>query len=110
MAQATLYIADSRSLGELDDESIALIVTSPPYWHIKDYGASNQIGYGQSLHEYLYDLARVWQECWRVLQAGRRLCINIGDQFARAVIYGQYKVIPLHAEIIAQCDLSHVVH
>jgi DNA modification methylase len=104
MAQATLYIADSRWMGELHDESIALIVTSPPYWHIKDYGASQQIGYGQSLHEYLYDLARVWQECWRVLQAGRRLCINIGDQFARAVIYGQYKVIPLHAEIIAQCE------
>ncbi|GIV05955.1 MAG: methyltransferase [Fimbriimonadales bacterium] len=104
MAQATLYIADSRSMGELRDESIALIVTSPPYWHLKDYGASNQIGYGQSLHEYLYDLARVWRECWRVLQAGRRLCINIGDQFARAVIYGQYKVIPLHAEIIAQCE------
>lgn len=104
MAQATLYIADSRSMGELCDESVALVVTSPPYWHIKDYGVSAQIGYGQSLHEYLYDLARVWQECWRVLQAGRRLCINIGDQFARAIIYGQYKVIPLHAEIIAQCE------
>lgn len=89
---------------EVADESIALVVTSPPYWHIKDYGAPQQIGYGQSLHEYLYDLSRVWHECWRVLQSGRRLCINIGDQFARAVIYGQYKVIPLHAEIIAQCE------
>ncbi|MCS7313819.1 MAG: site-specific DNA-methyltransferase, partial [Acidobacteria bacterium] len=86
------------------DESIALVVTSPPYWHIKNYGVPHQIGYGQTLHEYLYDLARVWRECWRVLMPGRRLCINIGDQFARAVIYGQYKVIPLHAEIIAQCE------
>jgi len=104
MAQATLYIADSRSMHEVADESVALVVTSPPYWHIKDYGAPQQIGYGQSLHEYLYDLARVWRECARVLQPGRRLCINIGDQFARSVIYGQYKVIPLHAEIIAQCE------
>lgn len=102
--RATLYIADSRAMPELDGESVALVVTSPPYWYIKDYGVPQQIGYGQSLHEYLYDLARVWQECWRVLQSGRRLCINIGDQFARAVIYGQYKVIPLHAEIIAQCE------
>ncbi|MDW8105215.1 MAG: site-specific DNA-methyltransferase, partial [Armatimonadota bacterium] len=104
MVQATLYIADSRSMREVADESVALVVTSPPYWHIKDYGAPHQIGYGQSLHEYLYDLARVWGECWRVLQAGRRLCVNIGDQFARASLYGQYRVIPLHAEIIAQCE------
>ncbi|RMF49929.1 MAG: hypothetical protein D6750_05460 [Bacteroidetes bacterium] len=51
---------------EVPEESISLILTSPPYWHIKDYGVPNQIGYGQSLHEYLYDLGRVWRECWRV--------------------------------------------
>jgi len=84
--------------------SVGLVVTSPPYWHIKDYGADGQLGYGQTLHEYLYDLSRVWAECHRVLMPGRRLCVNIGDQFARAVVYGQYKVIALHAEIIAQCE------
>ncbi len=102
--QGWVYIADSRNMAETPDESVALIVTSPPYWHLKDYGVPHQIGYGQTLHEYLYDLSRVWRECWRVLLPGRRLCINIGDQFARAVIYGQYKVIPLHAEMIAQCE------
>lgn len=101
---ATVFIADSRNMAEVADESVDLIVTSPPYWHIKDYGVEGQIGYGQTLHEYLLDLSRVWRECWRVLKPGRRLCINIGDQFARAVIYGRYKVIPLHAEIIAQCE------
>ncbi len=99
-----IYIADSRNMAEVADESVHLVVTSPPYWHIKDYGVEGQIGYGQTLHEYLLDLSRVWHECWRVLKPGRRLCINIGDQFARAVIYGRYKVIPLHAEIIAQCE------
>jgi SAM-dependent methyltransferase len=74
--QAWVYIADSRTMAETPSESIALVVTSPPYWHIKDYGVANQIGYGQSLHEYLYDLSRVWKECWRVLKPGRRLCIN----------------------------------
>lgn len=91
-------------MAEVESESVDLIVTSPPYWHIKDYGVPGQIGYGQSLHEYLLDLSRVWRECWRVLKTGRRLCINIGDQFARAIVYGRYKVIPLHAEIIAQCE------
>jgi len=99
-----LYIADSRSMEEVEDESISLIITSPPYWHIKDYGVENQIGYGQTLHDYLKDLYRVWLECFRVLKPGRRLCINVGDQFARSVIYGRYKVIPIHSEIISQCE------
>jgi len=89
---------------EIKNNSIDLVITSPPYWHIKDYGVPGQIGYGQSLHEYLKDLYRVWKECYRVLKPGRRLCINIGDQFARSIIYGRYKVIPLHAEFIAQCE------
>ncbi len=101
---AKIIIGDSRKMIEVEDNSIDLIVTSPPYWHIKDYGVEGQIGYGQSLHEYLKDLYRVWKECYRILKPGRRLCINIGDQFARSIIYGRYKVIPLHAEFIAQCE------
>ena len=101
---AKIIIGDSRELIEIENESIGLIITSPPYWHIKDYGVPGQIGYGQNLHEYLKDLYRVWKECFRVLKPGRRLCINIGDQFVRSVIYGRYKVIPLHAEIILQCE------
>lgn len=101
---AKIIIGDSRKMIEVENNSIDLVVTSPPYWHIKDYGVEGQIGYGQSLHEYLKDLYRVWKECYRVLKPGRRLCINIGDQFARSIIYGRYKVIPLHAEFIAQCE------
>ena len=101
---AKIIIGDSRKMVEVDDNSIDLIVTSPPYWHIKDYGASGQIGYGQNLHKYLKNLYSVWKECYRTLKPGRRLCINIGDQFARSIIYGRYKIIPLHAEFIAQCE------
>ncbi|MDT7880748.1 MAG: site-specific DNA-methyltransferase [Candidatus Hydrothermia bacterium] len=104
MNKAKVIIGDSRKMIELRDEEVDLIITSPPYWHIKDYGVPRQIGYGQTLHQYLKDLYRVWSECFRVLKPGRRLCINIGDQFARAVFYGKYKVIPLHAEIICQCE------
>ncbi len=101
---AKIFIADSRKMVEVADNSVQLIVTSPPYWSIKDYGVKHQIGYGQTLHEYLKDLYRVWKESYRVLEPGRRIAINIGDQFARAVVFGRYKVIPLHAEIIAQCE------
>jgi len=101
---AKIVIGDSRVMKEIEEESIDLIVTSPPYWHIKDYGIPGQIGYGESLHEYLKNLYYVWSESYRVLRKGRRLCINIGDQFARSIIYGRYKVIPIHAEFIAQCE------
>jgi len=99
-----IIIGDSRRMSELNDESIDLIVTSPPYWHIKDYGVPGQIGYGQDLHQYLKNLYYVWGECFRVLKKGGRFCLNIGDQFARSIIYGRYKVIPLHAEFITQCE------
>jgi DNA modification methylase len=102
--QARIIMGDSRAMPELADGAVDLVVTSPPYWHLKDYGVPGQIGYGQSLHEYLRDLYHVWRECFRVLRDGARLCLNIGDQFARAAVYGRYKVIPLHAEFIAQCE------
>ncbi len=102
--QARVFGGDARDLGALRDGEVQLVVTSPPYWQIKDYGACAQIGFGQSLHDYLFDLARVMSECFRVLQSGRRLCVNIGDQFARTEVYGRYQVIPLHSEVIAMCQ------
>jgi len=102
--KAKIIIGDSRKMIEVEDDTVGLVVTSPPYWNIKDYGAEGQVGYGQTLHEYLKDLYGVWKECYRVLKPGRRFCLNIGDQFARSIIYGRYKVIPLHAEFIAQCE------
>jgi DNA modification methylase len=99
-----VFIGDSRRMEAVDDGSIDLVVTSPPYWRIKDYGETGQIGFGQDLHTYLKDLFLVWKECIRVLKPGRRVCINIGDQFARSSVYGRYKVIPLHSEIISQLE------
>ncbi len=102
--RAKVIFGDSRAMPEVEDCSVQLALTSPPYWQIKDYGTAGQIGRGQSLHDYLKDLYLVWSECRRVLLPGRRLCVNIGDQFARAKVYGRYKVIPLHAEVIAQAE------
>jgi len=91
-------------MAELADSSVHLVVTSPPYWQLKDYGADNQIGFNDSYENYINNLNLVWKECYRVLYDGCRLCINIGDQFARAVYYGRYKVIPIREEIIKFCE------
>lgn len=96
---------DSRQMSELKDESIHLVVTSPPYWQLKDYGTENQIGFHDDYETYINHLNLTWKECFRVLHNGCRLCINIGDQFARSVYYGRYKIIPIHSEIIKFCEM-----
>lgn len=95
---------DCRDMSGLADQSVHLIVTSPPYWQLKDYGSDEQIGFNDTYEEYINNLNVVWKECYRVLHDGCRLCINIGDQFARSVYYGRYKVIPIHSEIIRFCE------
>ena len=99
-----IIIGDSRKMGEIKDESVHLIITSPPYWQLKDYGTAKQIGFNDSYEDYINNLNLAWKECFRVLHKGCRLCINIGDQFARSVYYGRYKVIPIRTEIIKFCE------
>ena len=99
-----IIIGDSRYMKEVPDESVHLMITSPPYWQLKDYGNGNQIGFNDTYEEYINNLNFVWNECHRVLHKGCRMCINIGDQFARSVYYGRYKVIPIRTEIIKFCE------
>ena len=100
----SIIIGDSRNMSELKEESVHLVITSPPYWQLKDYGSSDQIGFNHSYEEYINNLNLVWNECYRVIESGCRLCVNIGDQFARSVYYGRYKVIPIRTEIIKFCE------
>lgn len=100
----TLITGDSRNMRLMPDKSVELIITSPPYWQLKDYGNDEQIGFNESYEAYINNLNLVWSECNRILKDGCRLCINIGDQFARSVYYGRYKVIPIRTEIIRFCE------
>ena len=102
--KATIITGDSRRMEELKDESVHLVITSPPYWQLKDYGNGSQIGFNDSYEDYINNLNLVWKECYRVLHKGCRLCVNIGDQFARSVYYGRYKIIPIREEIIKFCE------
>jgi len=104
MNKHRIFIADSRSMKDVQDRSVHLVVTSPPYWQLKDYDSARQIGFHDTYEEYINNLNLVWKECHRVLHDGCRLCVNIGDQFARSVYYGRYKVIPIRTEIIKFCE------
>ena len=100
MSEHRVIFGDSRKMPEIRNSSVHLVVTSPPYWCIKDYSHPGQIGYDQSYEEYLDDLRKVISECHRVLHAGCRAAINIGDQYLRASEHGRYRVQAIPADII----------
>lgn len=99
MTRHRIIIGDSRQL-DLPDESADLVVTSPPYWSIKDYGVVGQIGQGQEYKEYLDDLTHVLYHSHRVLRPGCRMVLNVGDQFLRASKHGRYRIQPIPADLI----------
>ena len=99
-----VILGDARHMNEVADHSVHLVVTSPPYWQLKDYGHDDQLGFSDSYESYVNHLNLVWSNCHRVLHPGCRLCVNIGDQFARSAFYGRYKVIPIRTEIIRFCE------
>lgn len=104
MSHHTIIIGDSRNLTQwIAPESVQLIVTSPPYFQIKDYKASNQIGYGQTFDEYINALNMVWQQCFTVLEPNCRMAINVGDQYTRSTPDNPYHIIPISAHIILKC-------
>ncbi len=76
-----IIIGDSRNMSEIADNSVQLIVTSPPYGKLKDYQNDNQIGLNQSYANYMENLNEVWKECIRVLAPDGKLCINIMPLF-----------------------------
>ncbi len=98
-----VYFKSSESMTELADESIQLIITSPPYGKIKNYGPENQIGFFDSFDDYFTRLKKVWTECYRVLEPQCRLVINVGDQYLRAKEFGRYRILSIASKIIEDC-------
>jgi DNA modification methylase len=100
-----LYRHDARDLGVLDDESMHLVLTSPPYWTLKEYRqCDGQLGHVQDYGAFLAELDKVWRHCFRVLVPGGRLVIVVGDVcLSRRKNSGRHTVIPLHASIQEHC-------
>ncbi len=74
--EQTVFFQDSKHMDCVEDNSVTLVVTSPPYWNVRDYG-SEQIGFGQSYEQYIQSLNDIWKECVRVLQPNGKIAINV---------------------------------
>ena len=101
-----LFLGDSRNLGSLfEPESVHLVVTSPPYWTLKEYRrAPGQMGFIADYEEFLVELDKVWAGCFRVLVPGGRLVCVVGDVcLSRRKNEGRHMVVPLHSSIQEHC-------
>jgi DNA modification methylase len=100
-----LILDDSRAASHLPENSIQLVVTSPPYWTLKRYNESDdQIGHVVDYDEFIESLDAVWRHCYRALVPGGRLIVNVGDVcLSRRKNNGRHTVVPLHATIQEHC-------
>lgn len=101
-----VLLGDARVMSQVVDRSVHLVVTSPPYWTLKDYdgGAGEaQLGHVTDYENFQSELALVWSRCYQALVPGGRLCIVVGDVCLRRRDVGRHLVMPLHADISVIC-------
>lgn len=75
-----------ESVNELPDNSVNCVVTSPPYWGLRDYGMSNQMGLEDTLNEYIDRLVSLGNDLKRVIRGDGSWWLNIGDMFVKSDI------------------------
>lgn len=99
-----LVNGDARDLSFLSDESVHLVITSPPYWNLKRYNETpEQLGHIAEYDEFLAQLEKVWRHALRILVPGGRLVCVVGDVCVSRKRFGRHLVFPLHADICVMC-------
>jgi len=102
-----LHLGDARDLSVVTDGSVELVVTSPPYFDIKDYengmGDENQLGDIENYELFNQEIDKIWKQCYEKLVPGGRMCVVIGDVLRSRSDYGRHRVLPLHATIQKHC-------
>jgi DNA modification methylase len=101
----SLILGDAKVASKLEENSVQLVVTSPPYWTLKRYNDhAEQLGHVQDYDQFIAALDEVWANCYRALVPGGRLVINVGDVcLSRRKNGGRHTVVPLHATIQERC-------
>lgn len=104
MTRHVLHLGDARELDWIPDESVHLVVTSPPYWTLKKYNEHpDQLGALDDYEAFQEELDRAWRHCHRVLVCGGRLVCVVGDVCLARRRQGRHMVVPLHADISVRC-------
>jgi modification methylase len=103
-SQHDLRLGDARTF-DVEPESVHLVLTSPPYWTLKEYRHSaGQLGHVENYEAFLAELDKVWRRCFQALVPGGRLIIVVGDVcLSRRKNNGRHTVVPLHASIQERC-------
>ena len=111
--QHRFHRADSRKFGQtgddssplVSDESVHLIITSPPYFNIKDYNCQDgQLSDFEEYNDFTQELQKVWKGCYQKLVPGGRMCIVVGDILQSRRENGRHRILPLHAKIQEKCQ------
>jgi len=90
---AKIIFKSSENMSEVEDNFIKLIITSPPYWNLKNYKMSEQIGYDEDYETFLRRINSVLKECYRVLDVDGSLWINVNTRIVENVVYNLQKDI-----------------
>lgn len=101
----SIYHGDARSMSDLAPQSVHLVLTSPPYWTLKEYRDSEgQLGHVEDYDQFLQELDKVWKQCFQLLVPGGRLICVVGDVcLSRRENGGRHTVVPLHSSIQEHC-------
>ena len=100
----TLRCGDARELDWIPDGSVHLVLTSPPYWTLKEYPKNeSQLGFVADYEKFHDELDKVWKHALRVLVPGGRLVCVVGDVCLSRKRHGRHMVMPLHADITVRC-------
>ncbi|MDB5320764.1 MAG: Methyltransferase [Phycisphaerales bacterium] len=103
-----IILGDAREMPGLSAAApLHLVVTSPPYWDLKEYGDDHdgaQLGHIHDESAFHTELGRVWKNCYDRLVPGGRMCVVVGDVCRSRKAYGRHVVEPLHARILLECQ------
>jgi DNA modification methylase len=99
----TIRHGDARALDWIPNDSVHLVVTSPPYWTLKRYPENDlQLGHVEDYERFHDELDKVWSHCYRTLVPGGRLVCVVGDVCLSRKKHGRHVVMPLHADIVVR--------
>lgn len=100
-----IWQGDARRMRKLKPASVHLVLTSPPYWTLKEYRESDgQMGHIADYEEFLDQLDLVWKQCFEALAPGGRVICVVGDVcLSRRKNGGRHTVVPLHSSIQERC-------